>query len=415
MITNAQVTLNSLLEQVAKSLDVPEELNRAAIMEYEQLAFFLEEIDQVAGRRPPEVYSQGSFALGTAIQPVKDEHEYDVDLVYERMLKKESKSQQELKDEAGENLKRYVLHRRQTHQSVPELSEGSRCWRLNFPSQFHMDVLPAIPDEEQREIVATESRKHILITDKNVRVWLPSNPREFAIWFRSTMAIRYESIKRSMAEASLHRDGLVVNEWQIKQAAEKIPEYEIKTPLQRAIQILKRHRDSRFNGNPENRPASILITTLAAKAYNNESNLLDALFSLVYKMPEHIEERDVSGKRVAWVANPINLTENFADRWQNEEYPDREKHFRSWLEQVGIELEEALKGGGIHRVLDLLGASLGREVVEASAKSLGYGIQQASSSGNLAIATSRATLITGAATTPNSTPVRGHTFYGAPE
>ena len=415
MIMKPQDTLNSLLEQVARSLDVPEELHRAAVMEYEQLAYFLEEIDQDNGRRAPDVYPQGSFALGTAIQPIKHEDEYDVDLVYERMLKKESKSQQELKDEAGKNLKRYVAHRRETHQSVPELSEGSRCWCLNFPNQFHMDVLPAIPDAEQREIVATQSPKHILITDKNVRIWLPSNPREFANWFRSTMEVRYEAIKKSMAEASLRRKGLVVNDWQIKQAAERIPEYEIKTPLQLAIQILKRHRDSRFEGDPENRPASILITTLAAKAYDNEANLLDALLSLVYRMPDHIEEREVGGQRVAWVENPVNKTENFADRWQAKDYPDREKHFRSWLEQVGIELEEALKGGGIHRVLDLLGASLGHEVVQASAKSLGYGIQQASSSGKLAIATSSATLITGAAMTPSTTPVRGHTFYGDSE
>lgn len=412
MILRPQDTLNSLLEQVAKSLDVPEELHQAAVHEYERLAFFLEELDEAAGRRPPEIYSQGSFALGTATQPVKSDDEYDVDLVYERMLKKEGKTQQQLKDEAGQNLREYVKHRRQTGQTVPELREGSRCWCLNFPDQFHMDVLPAIPDAEQRKIVATDAAKHILITDKKVRCWLPSNPRQFADWFRSTMEVRLEAIKKSMAEASLRRDGLVVNEWRIKQAAESIPEYEIKTPLQRAIQILKRHRDCRFDGDPENRPASILITTLAAKAYDNEANLLDALLSLVHRMPDHIEEREVNGQRVVWVANPINPSENFADRWQAEGYPDREKHFRAWLEQVGVELEEAIKGGGIHRVLELLGASLGRQIVEASAKSLGYDVQRASSSGKLAVASSTATLITGSAPMANTTPIRGHTFYG---
>lgn len=415
MILRPQDTLNSLLDQVAKSLDVPEELHQAAVDEYGQLAYFLEELDQAAGRRAPEIYPQGSFALGTATQPVKVDDEYDVDLVYERMLKKEGKTQQQLRDEAGENLRQYVEHRRQTHQTVPELREGTRCWCLNFPNQFHMDVLPAIPDAEQREIVTTDSAKHILITDKKVRVWLPSNPRQFADWFRSTMEVRLEAIKKSMAEASLRRDGRVVNEWRIKQAAESIPEYEIKTPLQRAIQILKRHRDFRFDGDPKNRPASILITTLAAKAYDNEANLLDALLNLVHRMPDYIEEREVGGKRIAWVENPINPTENFADRWEAEDYPDREKHFRSWLERVGAELEEALKGGGIHHVLDLLGASLGHEMVEASAKSLGYDVQRASSSGKLAVASSTATLITGTTPMPNTTPVRGHTFYGDSE
>ena len=412
MILRPQDTLNSLLEQVAKSLDVPEELYRAAVDEYGRLAYFLEEIDQAAGRRPPEVYPQGSFALGTAIQPIKFGDEYDVDLVYERNLKKEGKTQQQLKDEAGENLRAYVEHCRQAHQPVPRLIEGSRCWCLNYPSQFHMDVLPAIPDEEQRELVAAESSNHILITDRKVRSWLPSNPREFAKWFRSTMEVRYQAIKRSMAAARLKRDGMVINEAHIKEAAEQIPKYEIKTPLQLAVQILKRHRDRRFDGDPENRPASILITTLAAKAYDNEDNVLDALTNLVHKMPEHIEYRMVSGRRIAWVANPVNDDENFADRWQTPDYPDREKHFRSWLERVSIELEEALKGGGIHRVIDLLGASLGHQVVEASVKSLGLDMQSASAGGRLSVATSKATLVTGAAVTPSMIPVRGHTFYG---
>ncbi|QDS89694.1 hypothetical protein EC9_38940 [Rosistilla ulvae] len=129
-------------------------------------------------------------------------------------------------------------------------------------------------------------------------------------------------------------------------------------------------------------------------------------------MPDHIKERKVNGQCVAWVENPINPSENFADRWQAEDYPDRETNFRDWLKQVGVELEEALKGGGIHRVLDLLGESLGRKVVEASAKSLGYDVQRASSSGKLAVTSSTATLITGTAPMLNTTPVRGHTFYG---
>jgi hypothetical protein len=412
VILRPQDTLNDLLEKVAESLDIPEELHRAAVEEYEQLAFFLEDLDQQAGRRQPEIYAQGSFALGTTTQPIKNGDDYDVDLVYERELKKESTSQKELKAEAGENLLQYVKYRSEAHLQVPKLTEGSRCWRLDFPGQFHMDILPAIPDIDKRVIVAAGTSKHILITDKSVRLWLPSNPREFADWFRSTMKVRFDAIKRSMAEARLSRSGRLVEEWQIKEAAEKIPEYEVKTPLQRAIQILKRHRDCRFNGDPENRPASILITTLAAKAYANESTLIDALFNLVHRMPEHIEERKIAGKRVAWVENPVNRDENFADRWQSDEYPDREQHFRSWLQQVQIELEQALKGGGIHKVIDLLGVSLGRRLVEASAKSLGFNTLASSSSGKLAVTSPRVTLVASAAPLPNTKPVRGHTFYG---
>jgi Adenylyl/Guanylyl and SMODS C-terminal sensor domain len=43
---------------------------------------------------------------------------------------------------------------------------------------------------------------------------------------------------------------------------EDVPEWQVKTPLQRAIQILKSHRDVRFQGDPENRPVSIILITL---------------------------------------------------------------------------------------------------------------------------------------------------------
>ena len=43
---------------------------------------------------------------------------------------------------------------------------------------------------------------------------------------------------------------------------EDVPTYRVKTPLQMAIQLLKRHRDIYFQNNNENAPISIIITTL---------------------------------------------------------------------------------------------------------------------------------------------------------
>jgi hypothetical protein len=36
----------------------------------------------------------------------------------------------------------------------------------------------------------------------------------------------------------------------------------VKTPLQQAVQILKRHRDMMFADDPEHKPISVIITTL---------------------------------------------------------------------------------------------------------------------------------------------------------
>ena len=130
------------------------------------------------------------------------------------------------------------------------------------------------------------------------------------------MLIQYDELrKRLLMEA-------------VKAQIEKVPVYRIKTPLQRCIQLLKRHRDIVFENDPDNRPASIIITTLAANAYDNEADIVDAMIKMIDKMPSFITNRN----GVSWVVNPVNPSENFAERWKD--HPDREPNFRKWLREV---------------------------------------------------------------------------------
>lgn len=98
--------------------------------------------------------------------------------------------------------------------------------------------------------------------------------------------------------------------------------------MQRAVQLLKRHRDVYFKGSLDTRPASIILTTLAAWAYNNEPDLTDAVASIVNGMKSHIEYKD--GKY--YVMNPAEDGENFAEKW-NEDSARRDAFF-GWLKKV---------------------------------------------------------------------------------
>jgi hypothetical protein len=86
-----------------------------------------------------------------------------------------------------------------------------------------------------------------------------------------------------------------------------------------------------FDGD-DDKPISIIITTLAAKAYNGEDNLYDALLRIVSQMPTFIEERIVNGRRVKFIPNPVDNAENFADKWVNE--PRKEEMFYKWVDAV---------------------------------------------------------------------------------
>jgi hypothetical protein len=67
---------------------------------------------------------------------------------------------------------------------------------------------------------------------------------------------------------------------------DELPLYRWKTPLQRAVQILKRHRDVMFEKNPNAKPISIIITTLAALCYSGESDISSTLQNIIVNLQD---------------------------------------------------------------------------------------------------------------------------------
>ena len=137
----------------------------------------------------------------------------------------------------------------------------------------------------------------------------------------------------------------------------------MKTPLQRSIQILKRHRDIWFGKNQsayakKAKPPSIIITTLAARAYNNQADLQQALMKIVTGMQGYIAAYK---KGIVVIPNPVNSLENLADKWQ--EHTIQRVCFEDWLKQVYLDLTEALALSDIQSVGQSLERCLGEHVI----------------------------------------------------
>ena len=388
MIEERQQQLGTFLQYLAEALDVPENLRRDAKSKYDHIGKWVKEDSQRRFRTDSEVYPQGSVRLGTMIQPVKDEDDYDIDLVYRRNLVKEGVTQQGLKNQVGEQIRQYAEQLRTTGQEVPTLEEGRRCWTLRYGNRFHMDVLPSIPDDEAEKNNVRERKEGILITDKELRLWKPSNPRGYANWFDEQNRVLLVERREAMAKAA-------------SVEIEEIPVEVVKTPMRRVVQLLKRHRDQRYEGHPDDKPISVIITTLAAKAYGGETNPYEAFMSTVRKMTKHIERRN----GVYWVENPVNPNENFADRW--EEYPERAARFFEWLAQIEHDIRSAAEQRGIHKVAGVLASAFGERVVTKAASRFGNAIYEQREAGSLRMAAG--TGILGAA----GQIVKGHTFFGA--
>ena len=312
MIEMRTQQIGTILGFLADELDVPEALYAEMVRKYEHLCSWIRADNAEKFHTDSEIYPQGSARLGTMIRPVKKDCEYDVDLVYRRELSKNSVTQEELVEQTGEQLRRYIADLRKEGGDVPDLVRRRRCWAMNFKGRFHMDVLPAIPDNEAATYNIRSLDTGILITDRELREWQHSNPKGYAEWFNEREQTVLQQRRLVMAKAA-------------NVEIENIPEERVKTPLRRAIQILKRHRDIRYEGNPEDKPISIIINTLAAGVYSNETDLFDALISIVRKMPKNILK--LNG--VWWIPNPINPRENFADKWNEE--PQRAIRFSNGL------------------------------------------------------------------------------------
>jgi len=380
--------LSEILDLLAERLDVPPESYAEVCRKYEDLGTWLKKDHLERFRSDAAIYPQGSIRLGTSVCPIDPKGDFDVDIVYRRDLKKEAKTQEELKNELEDQLQEYLAHLHASHSEVPGLQEGRRCWTLRYGDRFHVDILPGLPDDEAAEFNLRSIEDGILIPDSELRNWQHSNPKGYAAWFDERQGLILSERREQMA-----KDNEV--------AVEDIPQERVSTPLRRSIQILKRHRDLRHEGSPDTKPISVIITTLAAIAYRNETDVVATLMTIVPGIRRGLERRD----EVYWVANPINPKENFADKWQAS--PERATAFFEWLGRLEADLGLVLAQTGIHKVAEALAPALGQPVVAEAVARYAKRMHELRTAGKLGIDTR-----TGILSTSGATPIPRHTNYG---
>lgn len=90
-----------------------------------------------------------------------------------------------------------------------------------------------------------------------------------------------------------------------------------------------------FREDKEVKPISIIITTLAARAYQGEEDIKSALKTILTDMGKYLG--DVAPR----VPNPVDPDEDFADKWAMPQYRhlNLERNFRNWLRQAQIDFD----------------------------------------------------------------------------
>lgn len=320
------------VQELLRAIDVPESAYEKAEMRYKDLGGWFERDESRCSDYSPHVYPQGSFRLGTVIRPVGKDGDYDLDLGcrLREGVEKSTHSQRDLKHLVGDDLEAY----RQARRIQQGLEEKHRCWRLVYADDlsFHMDVVPSIPEDQRgrgmlkeamvrhglQDVLAENVSNHAgAITDDRLSTysqispaWRVSNSEGYALWFEARMKLAQPILEK---RAAARIDELKPWKW--------------KSPLQQVVQLLKWHRDTMFQKNPDSKPISVIITTLAGHAYTGEEDVETALAGVLERMDHFVNH---SAPRVP---NPINPSEDFADKWPDPAYQHLrlEENFRLWL------------------------------------------------------------------------------------
>jgi len=337
-------TSNHIIEEIIATIEIPDSAYEGAEKRYQDLGNWFARPESNCYVFEPHIFPQGSFRLGTVIRPLIGNEPYDLDLGCNlgQGLTKNTHTQEQLKNLVGLDVESYRVARRIQQ---PQ-KEKHRCWRLTYADAlgFHIDIVPCIPEAAgrrrliQEAMVRAGSAEALAQVVANLTVgitdnrhprftavcddWNISNPQGYARWFESRMKLATALLEMRMLEYRAARvDDLPVFRW--------------KTPLQRCVQLLKRHRDKMFSSNSDLKPISIIITTLAARAYRGEADLSETIQRCLAEMSGLVNPKSPR------VPNPVNPAEDFAEKWATEEgrASNLEGNFWAWLDQARADFE----------------------------------------------------------------------------
>jgi hypothetical protein len=300
------ITKTLLLNEIAEQVSINQSQFDNVKASYEAVGMWLSG-DDVLARLNCRIFPQGSIAYGTAIKPFEKEDEYDIDMVC--LVDDNSLSAQEIKQRIGNRLKQSAKYARMLD------PEGKRCWTLQYSDslRYHMDILPTKIDPAG---IVYDGKRSILATNKDkesqLYTFISTNPEGYIRWFESIIKTR----RLTLREAEI----------------QPIIDHPFKTPMQKCVQLLKRHRDAYFakrsSADNDDKPISMIITTLSAQAYRGEQDIQRALSDMVFCIEAGITI--VNGRY--YIGNPTDPKENFADKWTSK--PNKYKMFSEWISQL---------------------------------------------------------------------------------
>src|SRR5690606_11303103 len=303
--TEEQYKTEELLAIAAANLELDETRKKQMHSAYKAMNDVFDKNQEFFKDYKVNGYAQGSLILGTTIKPLPG-NEFDLDIVLRVEDSYLNHTPKEIYDEVYN-----VLYSHGTYKDL--VQKKNRCIRINYNSDFHMDILPGCK-------ISSEHTRIMIPNDSSLKEWSRTDPKSYAIWFE-------EISERNKSKFMLAEKWYSITKASVE--TEDLPrDVYVKSPLQRTVQIIKRYRDLYYDKRDLMKtPAisSVVLTTILAQSYSEELSIQSALKNALVKLKNLADGYKYNGIKFS-VYNPIDLypdrdkRENFTDSWTDLHY-----------------------------------------------------------------------------------------------
>lgn len=372
---SANRDLDEILGHIGNSVQLTTTQFEKAEKSYNAVGAWLHDDDSPVAVFDPNIFPQGSLLLDTTVKPLSHT-EFDLDLVCQLLLSGVTPMQ----------VYNLLLERMRSHgRYAPILFPERRCIRINYAGDFHLDIVPAIPDPD-----CTPGETCLLIPDREKKVWRPSNPKGYAEWFKGRTAVKV-AVFHERKDIEPLRAPVQANR---------------KPPLKLAVQLLKRWRDVAFKGRMELAPSSIILTTLAGLLYRGENHPTDALASILDGICTWASTKAIR------LQNPSNPKEWITDRWNDK--PAMYEAFVAEIFDLRVRWHKLIEKGRYPAFVSELEALFTEAPVKRAVTKFAESRGDARRNGSLYVEKSTGVLSVAASPGAESglVKVKSHTFHG---
>ena len=253
-----------------------------------------------------KVERQGSYALRTIIKPVKDGQEYDVDI----LLYLKCDRVREPKDyiyNLYDCLRKNKIYAEKAHRKT-------RCVVLNYAGDFHLDIIPCVTREDDKQYIC----------NKKINEFEQTDGTGYRDWFNDKNGITHGNLKR-------------------------------------VTRLLKYLRDHKGNFTAK----SILLTTLVGNSVSDEDendgdhfkSLPDALKTVSNRINDFLQRNPA----VPRIANPVLPEEDFTRHWDQTKYSHLRNLFNVYNDKINEAIDAIEHDDSVEKWRQLFGENFGKK------------------------------------------------------